>query len=308
MISNIRAALAVAAVCALSTSAVAGPSDPDAQASAGHYHLYRTPEMWRKLGGLPQPDTSGPNTMEYYGGTVFSSVKVVTVLWGPGVKSGVVSVLPGFFSAITNSTFLDQLKEYSTNGVAAVDGKVGTQTIGRGTFVNQVQITPKNTKHTLTDQQVASELEYQLSIRSLPSRDANTLYMIYFPSGYSIRLAGGQSCVSFGGYHNASFSKGGTVQNPKAAYYAVIPDCGQNVSETEIVSAHELAESITDNIPTPGSSPAFPQAWNTTTGYEIGDLCEAYTGTLGAGNETYSVQQIWLNSLYSCSKGNYTSP
>ena len=63
---------------------------------------------------------------------------------------------------------------------------------------------------------------------------------------------------------------------------------------------------MTDNIP--GSNPAFPQAWNTSDGYEIGDLCEGYTGTLTDSTSSYEVTQVYLNSRSGCSTGNYTSP
>ena len=87
-----------------------------------------------------------------------------------------------------------------------------------------------------------------------------------------------------------------------------MPDCGYTFGDSTVVSSHELAEATTDNIPTPGSNPKYPQAWNTTDGYEIGDLCEGYTGTLTAGKTSYTVQQIYSNAIASCTSGNYTSP
>jgi hypothetical protein len=91
-------------------------------------------------------------------------------------------------------------------------------------------------------------------------------------------------------------------------FYGVMPDCGYSFATETVISSHELAEATTDNFPTPGSNPAYPQAWNNAEGYEIGDLCEGDSATLTAGAERYSVQQVFSNLVNSCSSGNYTSP
>ena len=56
-----------------------------------------------------------------------------------------------------------------------------------------------------------------------------------------------------------------------------------------------------------GSSPAYPQAWNNSTGYEVADLCST-SGKLSAGTKSWTVTQYYLNTTAACSKGNYTSP
>jgi hypothetical protein len=61
------------------------------------------------------------------------------------------------------------------------------------------------------------------------------------------------------------------------------------------------------NIPTPGSNPAFPQAWNNASGYEVADLCGG-SGQLTKGAKSWTVTQYYVNSLGRCSTGNYTSP
>jgi hypothetical protein len=166
-----------------------------------------------------------------------------------------------------------------------------------------VVITPHNKKTALTDKQVQKELVYQIAAGVLPAPDANTLYMTYFPSNISIRLGKAQSCSTFGAYH-----EGFTSSQYGGVFYGVMPDCGYSFADFTVVSSHELAEATTDNYPTPGTHPKFPQAWNTTDGYEIGDLCEGYDGSLVAGKTTYTVQQIFSNMTNACSVGNYTSP
>ena len=78
-------------------------------------------------------------------------------------------------------------------------------------------------------------------------------------------------------------------------------------SSAPSAASHEFVEATTDNIPTPGSNPAFPQAWNDANGFEVADICGG-SGTLTRGSKSYTVTQFFLNSTNSCSTGNYTSP
>ena len=252
--------------------------------------------------GQPRPPAKGE--MDYYGGQVFTSVKVISVMWGSKVNAQIVSGIGGFYTAATNSTFFDIMAQYATD-LNGINGHKGTnQQIGRGTWVEQVVITPFNKKTTLTDKAVQKELVKQIAAGKLPVPDANTLYMMYFPPGITIELGSSKSCSSFGAYHegfkNATYG---------GVFYGVMPECNYGFSGETVVSSHELAEATTDNYPDTGQqSPKYPQAWNTTDGYEIGDLCEGYTGTLVAGKTNYTVQQIYSNTIANCTSGNYTSP
>jgi hypothetical protein len=285
----------IGAAFALSAQAHAsGPSE-------GAYHIYQTPEMMQKIGRHPNLGTSGE--MLYYGGSVFSNVKVVSVIWGPNVNPTFVSGLPGYFSAIVNSTYVDQMSIYDTN-LRGQHHKGTNQTIGRGTFLEQVQITPKNTKTLLKDKDIRKEIEYQIGTGALPMNDLNTLYMVYFPKNITIELGKSRSCQAFGAYHSASSSK----VIPGNIFYGVMPDCNFSFDDLTIVSSHEYAEATTDNIPTPGSNPKYPQAWNTSDGYEIGDLCEGTQGNLVAGSTTYLVQEVYLNNIAGCGTANFHSP
>ena len=147
-------------------------------------------------------------------------------------------------------------------------------------------------------------MKAQIAAGKLPAANLNTLYMIYFPPGITITLGGGQSCSSFGAYHEAVSS---TV-TPNNVFYGVMPDCGGGFATITVVSSHEFAEAISDAIPTPGTHPAYPQAWNTANGYEIGDLCEGHDTTLTGAGETYTVQEVFTNSTNACATGKFTSP
>lgn len=260
------------------------------------YHVMRMPGAVR---------TPAAGTMLYYGGPVISAVRIQVVFWGAGVAPATVTGVEPFLAAMANSTFTDQLGQYSTKGIVGVNGKPGTnQIIKRGTSLPAIKITPKNTATRLTDAAVQSELLHQITIGKLPQKTPNTLYMVYFPAKDVITLGGLTSCQQFGAYHEATPGKVGTSN----LFYGIMPDCGGGFPEITVVSSHEFAEAISDAIPTPGSHPAFPQAWNTSGGSEIGDLCEGSNATLTAGATTYTVQEEFDAKTNACATGNYTSP
>jgi hypothetical protein len=262
------------------------------------YHIYR-PNYH------PAPAASPDVTTElYYAGPVIAKMRVVVVLWGKGVPTTTSSHLSSYFKALVNSTYVDQLAQYDTN-ITGVNGMPGTnQMIVRGSFHGKFKIKPANTSKNLTDADIQTELLAQIASGVLPASNLNTLYMMYFPPGITITLDGLTSCSSFGAYHEAVSS---TV-TPNNVFYGVMPGCGYSFPTETSVSAHEYAEATTDAIPTPGSNPAYPQAWNTSNGEEIGDLCEGHNGTLTAAGQTYTVQQVFLNTTHACSTGGYTSP
>jgi hypothetical protein len=290
----IRSALALS-TCIGAAAAGLGASSLGAPAQAAAHVMYMPGKAPARAPGTP--------VMLYYGGPVFSKVKVVSVIWGSKVNSQVVSGIGGFFTAATNSTWFDIMAQYATD-ITGVNGHKGTnQTIGRGSYIGQVVITPHDTKTTLTDKQVQKELLLQIKNGVLPAPDANTIYMTYFPSNITITLGKLGSCSAFGAYHEGFMN---AKYGPVA--YGVEPDCGFTFADFTSISAHELAEATTDNFPTPGTHPKYPQAWNTSDGYEIGDLCEGSNGTLTAGKTSYTVQQLYSNTTNGCSTGNYTSP
>jgi len=292
------AAAVAAAALAMPFGSLAQPGGP-----AGAYHIFATPSYEARTGRVP---SVGSGEVEYFGGTVFSTVEAVSVMWGPNVNSTTVKEIPDFTGALVNSTFIDQLAEYSTKGVQSVDGhKSSNQKIKRGKYFGQVQITPKNQSTQLTDKDIQKELAHQISIGKLPAQGRNMLYMVYFPTNITINLDGLISCQDFGAYHFAT-----TAGRPKPTtiYYAVEPDCQDGFDFITFAASHEFAEATTDNIPTPGSNPAYPQAWNSSDGYEIGDLC-GNSGTLTDNTRSYTVTQVWLDTPNNtCSTGNYTSP
>ncbi len=240
----------------------------------------------------------------YYGGLVIAQPKVQVVFWNKDINAQIKANMSDFYSTYLNSQHMDWLSEYSTEGLVAVDGRQGTnQKIQRGQVTGEVVLTPVNTARSLKDADIQAELVKQIDNGSLPAPDDNTLYMIHFPKNIRISIDGATSCMSFGGYHfGFKDARYGNI------FYGVMPECGSfggvTLDSITEVSAHELNEAITDAYPTPGSSPAYPQAWNDQGGNEIGDICQDRPGTTMTGaKRNYSIVLEWSNSRNSCYDG-----
>ncbi len=139
--------------------------------------------------------------MFYYGGSVFTNVKLVSVMWNKDVDRSAGQRDPRLFGRHR------QQHLYRSDGRVQHEGRHRgqrsqgrKQVINRGTYLGQVQITPKNQSTSLTDDDVQAELRHQIKIGALPPQDLNTLYMVYFPDGITITLDGLVSCQSFGAY------------------------------------------------------------------------------------------------------------
>ncbi len=290
--------LAAGAATAALTWAVSVNAGP-----AKNYHLFRPTSLQAVAKQAPPPASD----MNYYGGPVFSDVKVMTVMWNSHVRRETQNKIPLFTAALVDSTYVDQLTEYNTKGVQAINGHPSTnQTIHRGTYLGQVVLTPHIKRKVLRDEDIQRELEYQISIGVLPPNDFNTLYMVYFPANITIEIDGQASCVVFGAYHFATDDKKRDKQHN--IFYSVEPECNSGFDYLTFASSHEFAEAMTDNVPTPLVNPAYPQAWNDSTGYEIGDKCST-NGTLTSLAGSWNVTQVYLNSLHGCGTTvTYTSP
>jgi hypothetical protein len=222
-------------------------------------------------------------TVSYSGGPVLQNVVIVNLYWGSSAQAGNRSFLDGFASAITSSSFMDYMGEYST----------GSYVIGRGTFGGDYEMTPPagTEAGTVTDTQVTTELFAEINAGTLPANDANHLYFIYFPPGLTISSSvAGLSCSSYYGYHYFGSNNGQNV------VYSVMPDLGpqgcnatwigMTVNDlTTLVASHELAEATAD--------PIWPSGWG-----EVGDPC-AWAAPPATVNG-YTVQRCWSNAANGC--------
>ncbi|HEY6300784.1 MAG TPA: hypothetical protein VIW95_14180 [Candidatus Binatus sp.] len=275
--------------------------------------------------------TSPPGAhLTYYGGRVVSNMKVVQVLWGTGgagtgdgeFLAGVVNTstpsMATFYQQVLNSAYVDWLTEYNTD-ILDFGGNPGTnQTIGRGTFVEQVAITPANTSTSLTDADIKTELVKQIKAGHLPLPTAdgagnnNTYYAIFFPHGIRISQGGTTSCMpgGFCAYHGTIVA-GAPVGE---IYYGVHPDmqagsgcqngCGDDptpFNNYTSVASHEMAETITDCEVSIAPLNGPPLGWYDDVNGEIGDICNAQQGSIvGADNQTYTVQKLFSNVANDC--------
>jgi hypothetical protein len=242
--------------------------------------------------------------LQYFGGPVLSNAHVVQVLYGSGTYISQVTGpnMGNFYGQVLNSPYVDWLSEYNT----------GSQTIGRGTYGGQVQITPSsaNSGSSLSDSQIQSELNAQISAGHLPLPNDNTVYMVNFPAGSSINLQGTPSCQAGGfcAYHS-TFTHGS-----QDVFYGVLPDmspgsgcdqgCGSNSAtfdnQSEVAS-HEMVEAITDCAIGLATGQGAPMAWYDPNNGEIGDICGGQGGSIvGSDGVTYAVQAEFSNSENNC--------
>jgi hypothetical protein len=217
-----------------------------------------------KLTAAPK-QTASSNTLTYRGGPLIEHVKTYAVFWGSNVQSATTSGIGGFFTAVTNSAYFDFLAEYDTNGMS----------ITRGSFNGATTITPSTSSTSISDAQIAAEIDKQITAGHLPKNDSNSLYMTYFPPGMSIQLdSQNSSCVQFCAYHSTfKRSDGSTL------YYGVMPDLGgacaggcgsasSYLANLTSVSSHEMIEAVTD--PEVGLNTL---SWYNDNQGEIGDIC-----------------------------------
>lgn len=258
--------------------------------------------------------------LQYFGGRIVSNAQVVQVIYGSGnyipeVLSTGTPSKASFYQGVLNSAYVDWLTEYNTTGQGP---PTSNQTLGRGSFSQQVTITPSaaNNGTVIDDNQIQNELSAQIAAGNLPAptHDAagnnNTYYAIDFPHGKIITLGGAASCQVFCAYHGTIANAGGQGE----IYYGVHPDfqpgsgcefgCGAAATQfgnyTQVAS-HELIETMTD--PEVGLATVFgpPLAWADFVFSEIGDICNDQNGqVVGGDGVTYDVQTEFSNSVNDC--------
>jgi hypothetical protein len=303
----VAASVAAASAAGGVAGCVAVPSDAALEAEQTELSQRSVPVDFpnKSRAVAPQvPGAAAAPVMKYFGGPVIPNPKVYVVWWGdPAKLSPAVTAAKGgiadFYAGITNSKYMDSMNEYNTDILVQAGSRTGSpgtgQRIGRGNYAGTITLKSVPAGN-VTDPQVQATIDRALDAGILPAPDDNTIYAIYFPRNVTISIPGsGSSCRSFGAYH---FSTTETVRHN--AYYLVMPDCGNSFSGVTRVSSHELNEAVTDAIPTPGSSPEYPQAWNNAGGSEVGDLCERSSGSVSTPFGAFTVQGFWDEITKAC--------
>ncbi len=220
--------------------------------------------------------------LTYRGGPLLQNVNVFSVFWDAAwlssPMSDVAAQMNQFLQYIVTSPLLDQLGEYSTAGL----------TIGQGQFIGTAVVSNSSPGSSVDDVDIQSFLQNAISSNAnFPQPGANTLYMVFLPTGVTVTSSGAQSCQNFCGYHSSIHGQ---------IFYGVLPypDCsgcaggGAAIDALTEVTSHELCEAITDPIP--------GQGWYDAANGEIGDICAWQSKMLGG----YVVQLEWSNQTNSC--------
>jgi MYXO-CTERM domain-containing protein len=247
-----------------------------------------TPALAAPIGARLVDTGAQPNVtakLVYNNGPMIQHVKIFMIFYAPNYpyKTQLVS----FYQSILQSPYIDMLQEYDTTNYK----------IRRGSYIGLYEDTNTNTAKSVAP---ATYLQGLITAKKGPAPDADTLYMIYFPSmidptdpnGSPSCVKGGQFCA----YHN-SISIGG--QN---AYYGVMPDtvsggscvggCGPSgFGGLSDVSSHEFVEAMTD-----ADVGQNNLAWYDNANGEIGDICNGQSATVGPD----TVQKEWSNQKNAC--------
>ena len=112
------------------------------------------------------------------------------------VPSAVATGIGPYYAAVTNSSHMDFLAEYNTD-VLDYAGNPGTgQKIGRGTAEAAITIAPSSVATSITNDQIASELQAQIKAGHLPTPDANMRSALAMSRKYLSRTAPGRNVAT----------------------------------------------------------------------------------------------------------------
>jgi hypothetical protein len=136
-----------------------------------------------------------------------------------------------------------------------------------------------------------------------PQPDANTMYVIFYPSTTTVMMGPASLCQQFQGYHSDY-----AITPGQFVTYAIVGQCPPpvmglpEIDEVSAETSHELVEMTTD--PLPFDMPAYQnvdpdhRAWAIIGGGgEIGDLCAPFPNSFyKPAGVTTLVQRVWSNA------------
>jgi hypothetical protein len=164
------------------------------------------------------------------------------------------SYFDGYLKYMVSSPFMTMLH---------VDG----YNVNKGTFapgvIDPVSLTQRTRSVFLTDSQIQSDVQAEITANKVQQPGANSLYVVFVEDNVPVETTyGANSIHNFSGYHSmfVGTNSSGQLEN---IYYAVIPTPGGSVGnvygvqtntvtqaqEMTIVGSHEVAEAATDPIP-----------------------------------------------------------
>lgn len=157
------------------------------------------------------------------------------------------------------------------------------------------EITGPRLEQDVTDHDVFEYITAAVDANGGPSKDGNTLYVLYLPHGVTLIADGvpNTDCNNLGGYHARYGSRGDNL--------AVIQRCLADLRDATVAASHEVIEAATDpdysgyTLPSIGREPWTDDIWNayrSTGRAEVADLCE---GTYYVEGE-WLFQRVWSNA------------
>ena len=231
--------------------------------------------------------------MTYHGGKIMTTADIHPIFWGmswPSDTSGKISGIEQFYAGWNNSHYANTTTEY-----AGSNGTVGaTSTSSPGHIDSSAASGGQRTSTIL------NEVAREINAGRVPLDGSGNGY---YPVYTDIPRGGAQYCA----WHSS-----GTVNNVVvqfAFFFRLDGDPGcdpqdsvtghsQGLAALANVSAHELAEALTD--------PASPGAWYDSSGGENGDKC-AWTFNVARvqfpDGTWWRVQGEWSNAAYTAGTG-----
>ncbi len=250
----------------------------------------------------------GNNNLSYGGGPVQTSPVVYISWWGPewGTVSSsggytneqAMAYTEGFFGGVGTTSWNNVVGQYC-QGVAS-----GAQSCPSGSaFIDTASSTyggSWNDTTSVPNRPSQSQIA-AAAVRAMQhfGYHADATYMVFTPSGKSMRGFGTQWCA----WHSSTSSGSGTVAY---AYIPYLPDAGSScgmdfVNKTSgyfdgfsIVAGHEYSEAETDPHPSSG--------WVDGNGAENADKCawSSASANITINGKPYAVQPTWSNAISGC--------
>ncbi|HEX5127665.1 MAG TPA: hypothetical protein VFW00_13045, partial [Rhodocyclaceae bacterium] len=202
--------------------------------------------------------------------------------------------IPVFFQDTQNQAYLaDFVSKFSVPAYWNVMSQYGVGSPQIGSPV----VLPMTAPTAIKEGDIASWLTTQL--QTSPSTfgvvDANSYFVLYYPSGTTIQDSTGAtaSCAKFLGYHNFVH-----VSSTLNVPFAVIPDCQRGLETITTATSHELLEGSADpyqtNYKTISGDISWAAAYHDS---ELNDMCEdsflnswSVPASLG-----YRIATVWSN-------------
>jgi hypothetical protein len=228
------------------------------------------------------------------GGPKLSAVRVVTVSFSND-DSTLVASLQSFDDSITSTTWWTAVASEYGVGAGAGGGHVVLPMAASSAYTDSIRG---------GDSSVRQLIQSSVASGALPAPDAQTLYVLYFPSGTILRLDGISACAPPGGtgWHDAVTVTPPEAGAPLDVAYAVLPRCQSDVGAMTFAASHEIVESATD--PSPENAPAVQMtdpAW-LAFGPEVADVCTALETNLSTSVSGFLVQRSWSNASASAGR------